>query len=198
MGAGRPCASGHGCEARGERGWVVRLTGEVCGGVGVCPTSKRFSRVGMSTAVMSTSCLQRVPVWSLRKRSMMGTSLGSTYTIGSPCVTTPVVMTLGSIDLMLCRICCAGVNAGGFAAGCVAVVQRARRTTGIERMTPVLPKRLPQGGARGGARALTKAQREWPKRHLSMAQRSLDGYHPPHSQPRALRHTTVLSNIMFL
>ena len=141
------CLKGsHGCEARGERGWVVRLTGEVCGGVGVCPTSKRFSRVGMSTAVMSTSCLQRVPVWSLRKRSMMGTSLGSTYTIGSPCVTTPVVMTLGSIDLMLCRICCAGVKAGGFAAGGGAVVQRARRTTGIERMTPVLPKRLPQGG----------------------------------------------------
>eukprot|EP00321_Phaeocystis_globosa_P006797 CAMPEP_0118816676 /NCGR_PEP_ID=MMETSP1162-20130426/4927_1 /TAXON_ID=33656 /ORGANISM="Phaeocystis Sp, Strain CCMP2710" /LENGTH=253 /DNA_ID=CAMNT_0006746707 /DNA_START=130 /DNA_END=889 /DNA_ORIENTATION=+ len=36
----------------------------------------------------------------------------------------------------------AGVNAGGFAAGGGAVVQRARRTTGIERMTPVLPKRL--------------------------------------------------------
>ena len=53
-------------------------------GAGACHTSKRFSRVGMSTAVMSTSCLHRVPVWSLRKRSMMGTSLGSTYTIGSP------------------------------------------------------------------------------------------------------------------
>eukprot|EP00964_Phaeocystis_antarctica_P112075 scaffold76286_cov33-Phaeocystis_antarctica.AAC.1 len=88
---------------------------------------------------MSTSCLQRVPVWSLRKRSMMGTSLGSTYTIGSP-------------------ICCAGVNAGGFGAGGGAVVQRARRTAGIERMAPVLPKCLPQGGARGGARALGKAE----------------------------------------
>jgi hypothetical protein len=59
---------------------------------------------------------------------------------------------------MLCRICCAGVNAGGFGAGGGAVVQRARRTTGIERMAPVLPKRLPQGGARGGARALSKVE----------------------------------------
>lgn len=75
---------------------------------------------------MSSSCLQRVPVWSRRKVSVSGTSFGSTYRMGSPFCTIPVVMALGIIALIDERIVWAGVNAG--------FVQKLRRAAMMERM----------------------------------------------------------------
>ena len=104
------------------------------------PTSKRFSRAGTSTAVMSSSCLQRVPVWSRRKVSVIGTSFGSTYRMGSPFWTIPVVMALGIIALTDERIVWAGVNAG--------FVQKVRRAAMMERMASPRSRVCTGGGKR--------------------------------------------------
>lgn len=57
------------------------------------------------------SALQRVPVWSLRNSMTVGTLGGSTYNVGSPATTTPLVTSRGIMLRMDASVFCACVKA---------------------------------------------------------------------------------------